>query len=100
MIEVDWERATAEALYTADKKGLSTKIKVLTEQADKAILDNITATWAKPTTDLENHIDGLAPLSKGKKDAEHYRDGKHPEDDYYVESEADKLVKNSKEAQD
>jgi hypothetical protein len=35
-----------------------------------------------------------------KKDVEHYRDGKHPEDDYYTESEAKKLVKDSEEAED
>ena len=55
--------------------------------------------WYRPTSNLEEHPSGRKPLSKDKKDAEHYGDGKLPEDDYYVKSEAKKLVKNSKEAE-
>ena len=102
MTGVDWERILIEHLHWADKKGLDTKRKVITQNAELKILENIAPTedWVKETPDLENHINGKVSLSKVKKDVEHYRDGKHPEDDYYAESEAKKLVKDSEEAED
>lgn len=69
---VDSERVITEHLHWADKKGLGTKRKVITQNAELKILESIVPTeeWLKKTPDLENHINGMAPLSPEWKDCE------------------------------
>ena len=89
--KMQWATPNADKALEAEEKDIAN---ALGEQPVKEI------PWYRPTFNIDEHPSGLAPLSKPKKDAEHYGDGNLPEDDYYVKSEAEKLEERSKKAED